>query len=398
MADDARKPSRVIPTGQAQEILRLSTASRNGPKQFLSNLRYFLFERHGRVSGETHSVWTEVQFGTGMVENFKEWMRGTPGDSRGRVDSGMLVTWQPWHSRFWNNLKDAIAPTKLPPLEVSSKPIPVHEIWSKNERFKRVQLVSILVHAAVVALFVVPLWPKLTAPGTGRGNAPVISVDISPYIKNLAAGAKRAGGGGGGGEHNPIPASAGRAPKFSRAQIAPPQVLIPPNPRMAVTATVVGPPELRLPSPNMANYGDPLAKLLTVSSGPGGGGGIGTGCCGGVGPGSGEGVGPGDDRGIGGNLPGAGTTGYGVPVCAYCPSPQYSEEAVKAKYQGVVTLQVVVTADGRATNIRVMKGLGVGLNEKAIEAVHGWRFRPAIGPDHKASAVTALIEVTFRLL
>jgi protein TonB len=76
----------------------------------------------------------------------------------------------------------------------------------------------------------------------------------------------------------------------------------------------------------------------------------------------------------------------------------FSDEAVKAKYQGVVLLRIVVTVDGRATNIQVVKGLGMGLDDKAIEAVRGWRFRPATGPDGRASAVTTLIEVTFRLL
>jgi TonB family protein len=57
----------------------------------------------------------------------------------------------------------------------------------------------------------------------------------------------------------------------------------------------------------------------------------------------------------------------------------------------------VITADGRATNIRVAKGLGMGLDEKAIEAVRTWRFRPAVGPDGKAAAVSTPIEVVFRL-
>ena len=70
---------------------------------------------------------------------------------------------------------------------------------------------------------------------------------------------------------------------------------------------------------------------------------------------------------------------------------------MKAKYQGTVLLMAVITADGRATNIRVAKGLGMGLDEKAIEAVRTWRFRPAVGPDGKASAVSTPIEVVFRL-
>lgn len=89
--------------------------------------------------------------------------------------------------------------------------------------------------------------------------------------------------------------------------------------------------------------------------------------------------------------------GVGFPVCIFCPNPQYSEEAVKSKYQGVVLLLATITADGRVTNIRVSRGLGVGLDEMAIAAVRTWRFKPALGPDGKPVTVNAPIEVTFRL-
>ena len=78
--------------------------------------------------------------------------------------------------------------------------------------------------------------------------------------------------------------------------------------------------------------------------------------------------------------------------------PLYSDEARKAKYQGTVVLQCVVTPDGRATNLNVVKGPGLGLEEKAMEAVRGWRFKPAIGPGGKPVPVQVIIEVTFRLL
>jgi TonB family protein len=89
--------------------------------------------------------------------------------------------------------------------------------------------------------------------------------------------------------------------------------------------------------------------------------------------------------------------GVGVPICLYCPIPQYSDEARKAKYQGTVILQVTITTDGRATNISVVKGPGLGLEEKAIEAVRGWKFKPAVGPNGKVVPTIVPIEVTFRL-
>jgi TonB family protein len=93
----------------------------------------------------------------------------------------------------------------------------------------------------------------------------------------------------------------------------------------------------------------------------------------------------------------AGVGGVTVPTCVHCPIPNYSEEARTAKYQGTVVLQVVITPEGRAANISVVKGPGMGLEQMAIEAVKGWRFRPAVGPDGQAVATLVPIMVTFRL-
>jgi TonB family protein len=170
-----------------------------------------------------------------------------------------------------------------------------------------------------------------------------------------------------------------------------------PNARLAMTPTVLGPPELKLPSPNMNNWGDPLSKVINDSNGPGSGNGIGSGNGTGVGSGEGGGVGPGTGGGTGGGVYNAGTGGYGYPQCIYCPQAQYSDEAVKARYKGTVTLVAIITADGKATDIQVLKGLGLGLDEKAIEAVRTWRFKAAAGPGGRPSAVRQTIEVTFHL-
>ena len=77
--------------------------------------------------------------------------------------------------------------------------------------------------------------------------------------------------------------------------------------------------------------------------------------------------------------------------------PEYSEEARKAKHQGTVELYVEVGADGLAHRIVVRRGLGLGLDEKAMEAVRQWRFKPAM-KGGKAVTVGALVTVHFRLL
>jgi TonB family protein len=91
---------------------------------------------------------------------------------------------------------------------------------------------------------------------------------------------------------------------------------------------------------------------------------------------------------------GAGVT---APTLLYKVEPEYSEEARKAKYQGVVVLSVIVDPAGRVTNPRVIRSLGLGLDEKAVDAVRKWKFRPGY-KDGRPVAVTAEIEVSFRLL
>ena len=219
-------------------------------------------------------------------------------------------------------------------------------------------------------------------------------VEISPYV--LAPSEKAAGGGGGGGDRDKLAAPKGALPKLSAEQITPPAVVIRnSNPKLAVAPTVVVPPQIKLPQ--SGQMGDPLSAVLgPPSNGIGSGGGIGSGSGGGVGSGRGPGVGPGWGGGIGG---GAYRVGGGVsaPRALYAPDPEYSEEARKAKYSGTVVLYIEVDTNGQARNVRVVKGIGLGLDEKAIEAVTKWKFRPGM-KDGRPVIVKAQIEVNFRLL
>src|SRR5579871_6035500 len=139
--------------------------------------------------------------------------------------------------------------------------------------------------------------------------------------------------------------------------------------------SILAPPDANLPNVNLPNYGDPLGKLGPASNGTGSGGGIGSGKGGGVGSGNGGGVGPGSGGGFGG---GAFKVGGGVtaPTLLYKVEPEYSEEARKAKFQGTVVLYVEVDPSGHAINPKVIRSLGLGLDEKAIEAIKKWKFKP----------------------
>jgi TonB family protein len=115
----------------------------------------------------------------------------------------------------------------------------------------------------------------------------------------------------------------------------------------------------------------------------------------GIGPGTGPGVGDGRDGGIGGG-PYVVGRGVSAPQLIYDPEPEYSDEARKEKYQGVVLLQVIVGEDGRPRDVRIARSLGLGLDEKALEAVRQWRFEPG-RLNGRTVAVVVNVQVNFRL-
>jgi TonB family protein len=313
--------------------------------------------------------------------------------------SAFGTNWDAGFGTFGRRVKELFFPKKLAPLRVTSKPVKVKDIWSKDKNFGWTQVASIVFHGGLVALLTVPIVTQVKSAAPQNTVTNVTPVDISPYMPLLPRGANKSGGGGGGGTREQLPPTKGRVPKFSWTQFAPPMAVVRnQNPKLPMNPTLLGPPDLKVANPPLSNYGDPLEASVNYSGGPGGGGGIGTGEGGGIGSGGGAGLGPGSGGGTGGGVFVAGVNGVGIPQCLYCPDPQYSDEARKAKYMGTVTLQVVVTIDGRATNIRVVQGPGMGLEEKAIEAVRVWRFKPAIGPGGKPVATIVPIEVTFRLL
>ena len=386
-------PKVTLPAGDSAP--RLAGSQKPLSRGFISNLKDFLAERPVKVpKNGKPTVFTPEGFGTGISENFKEWFKPTPK----AVSSRMTVDWQPTSRILWQNIRDLISPPKLPPLKVTSKPVKVRDIWTKDKAFGPAQAIALAFHIGVTLLIFSPLLYTAVKKATANpvNNMLLTPIDISDYTMKLPPGKDKAGGGGGGGARDTLPATKGKLPKWSMTQIAPPMVHTKPDSN--IQATLLGPPDLKIPSPNLDNYGDPLAKLVNGSGGPGGCSGIGSGTGTGIGSGEGGGLGPGSGGGTGGGVFHPGTGGVGFPTCAYCPQPKYSEEARKAKYQGTVVLQAVITPDGRATEIQVVKGPGLGLEEKAVEAVKEWRFKPAMGPGGKPVAVVVPIEVNFRLL
>jgi len=251
-----------------------------------------------------------------------------------------------------------------------------------------------LIHAlAVVLLFT--LGSNRHVQQAVRKTVSLVAPDLAAYVPKAAV--KPQGGGGGGGDRSPLPASKGKLPRIAPRQFTPPMAVVNnPNPKLIMEPTLVIQPDAQLPNVNLPNYGDPFGKIGPPSNGPGSGGGIGSGSGGGVGPGSGPGFGPGSGGGVGGGVYKIGG-GVSAPTLIYKVEPEYSEEARKAKFSGTVILTVIVDDKGLPRELKVIRPLGLGLDEKAIEAVMKWRFKPGF-KDGRPVAVAAVIEVNFRLL
>jgi protein TonB len=299
-----------------------------------------------------------------------------------------------WYKSIPAQLRQISEDRKRPPAKLSSKPVAVKSIWGTYDNRNRAFPMTVFIHL----LFVLLIFSIRTGPAATLNSGSVtliVPVDISPYLAKLLKDGQ-SGGGGGGGDQSPLPQTRGKLPRFKLEQLTPPTpVLRNPDPELAVDPSVIVPPEMQQQI-DIAMFGDPLGHVGPPSAGTGRGGGIGRGRGGGVGGGSGAGVGPGSGGGIGGGVFRVGG-GVSAPRLTRKIEPEYSEEARKAKYQGTVVLAVEVWPDGLAHNIRVIRSLGLGLDEKALEAVRQWQFVPG-KKDGKAVKVQASIEVNFRLL
>jgi TonB family protein len=272
--------------------------------------------------------------------------------------------------------------------------VAVKEIWgSYGGQGKRAGMTSFLIHVCVIALLFI-LGTSKAVQQVVKQQIDLIAPDIAPYKAPVKKGEMH--GGGGGGDRSPTPVSKGKLPKLANKQFVPPMISHVENPKLVMDPTLIIPPDANIPKVDSPNLGDPLSKSGLASNGFGSGGGMGSGRGGGIGPGSGPGFGPGSGGGMGGGVYKIGG-GVSSPQLLFKVEPEYSEEARKAKFQGTVLLYVEVDEKGLPRNIKVIRPLGLGLDQKAIEAVEKWKFSPG-KKDGKPVAVQAQIEVNFRLL
>ncbi len=292
-------------------------------------------------------------------------------------------------------IQDLFFPKKLAPLELTSKPIAVVDPME----VKRSPLSSALafaLHVLVIGLILFFFYSQWKTRAIER-KAAVTAVDVKPFIPMTLKMNQSMGGGGGGGAHELVEASKGHLPKMAKTQITPPQIIRNDHPKLAVDPTIVMPQVVKLPdAPNMPNVGVPQSPQVALASqGGGSGSGFGSGKGGGIGSGNGNGVGPGEGGGYGGGLmhPGGGVS---APQIIFSVDPEFSDEARRAKYQGICMVSVIVDAQGNPQRVHVVRPLGMGLDEKAVAAVKQYKFKPAYYQG-KPVAVEVNIEVNFRI-
>jgi TonB family protein len=298
------------------------------------------------------------------------------------------------------NLKEVLRPTKVSRLALESKPAHVPEVWGQFNNYRSTgTYTSLIVHILAIGAIIAGtlMGSKVTQTPIRRETITYIAPSESPIV--LSPSKQEVAGGGGGGDHDKIEAPKGKLPKRAMEQITPPAVVVRnDHPKLAVEPSVVVPPQVQIADNRVPTLGNPVAVAMPQgppSNGTGSGGGIGSGTGGGVGSGAGPGVGPGRGGGIGGGVFRVGG-GISAPRPISTPDPEYTEAARQAKYQGTCILGLIVDADGHPRDIRVTHGIGLGLDQKAIDAVKQWQFQPAMKDGHPV-AVLISVEVSFKL-
>ena len=295
-----------------------------------------------------------------------------------------------WFTRIRENFRQLFTSVALSPTSANGAPIHLLK-FDRTRRVGRAQGFSAFAHL----LFFAALVFIATHPNPRNHNALIGGVPkvhtVPAFPSGLLAhlGIHPNNGSGRSGDRNPIPAKSGNLPSISSLQLVRPSLHQNQHSDLPVPPTIL---DMNAPAVliTVGNIGLPWMPKDTNSPGPG----------------SGHGIGSADGPTMGDS--GSGPTGYGEsgglyapgvisPSCVQCPYPVYTDEARHVKVQGTVTLRVLVGADGRASDIRVVRGVGYGLEERAVQTIRGWKFSPAQDAKHRAVAAWVTIEAIFHL-
>ncbi len=294
-----------------------------------------------------------------------------------------------WIARVSENLCQLFSPIRLRPDAANGAPLHVVNVGGKN-RDGSAQAYSVLTHAlALTLLLYLPSQiGDRASPRAGETLPHNGILPIAPQTLANLLGRPSLGKSGGSGNENPISATRGNLAPRSPLQLLAPHLPQNEKPELPVPVAIF---DAEAPASiiSVTHLGLPCMPSDTNSGGPGKNHGIGEGPGHGMGDEGWNGDGFGSD-----GRPYANVASW--PVCTYCPDPSYTEEARKGKVQGTVTLRILVTADGRAAQVRVVKGLSGDLDERAEQTVRGWRFMPAKDAARRGVPVWMTVEVVYR--
>jgi periplasmic protein TonB len=280
---------------------------------------------------------------------------------------------------LWSGLRELVMPNRLPPLVLKSQPVAVVDRMAVGRSYRSTAW-AVGAHALVILLIVYLVKTHV------RFAAPVKTMQVTDLAVPPQAPPKANAMGGGGGQRGPTPVTKGTPPKFAETQIVPPKAPPMIEPKIHIEPTIEVQKDVKMAS-SIPQIGVASSPLVGMSMGNGSGTGLGSGNGSGLGAGLGGNTGGGPRR-IGG--------GVSAPVVIYSVDPEFSEEARKAKAAGNVMVNLWVDERGNPTHVRVVQGIGMGLDEKAAEAVKQYRFKPAI-ENGKPVTVEMNVEVTFHI-
>ena len=293
----------------------------------------------------------------------------------------MLMHEEGTFASLLESVRDVFFPPKLPPLVLESKPIPVPDRM-KTRQDPRATAASFVIYGLLIVIigWMVNKHVQFAAPVKQIIVANLTPPPEMPKMQDRM--------GGGGGQRGPTPVSKGQLPKFADQQITPPKAPPMEQPKIKMPEpTIEVQKDLKMANNNMPNLGMPNSPLMGTSMGNGAGSGLGSGTGSGLGPGTGGNYGGGLRR-VGG--------GVSSPEVIFKVEPEFSEEARKAKFMGVVTVNLIVDTKGMPQNVHVVRGVGMGLDQKALEAVRQYRFKPAMENGHPVP-VQVNVEVNFQI-
>lgn len=280
---------------------------------------------------------------------------------------------------LWGGMRELVMPNRLPPLVLESQPVAVVDRMAVGRSYRST---GWAVGAHALAILLIAYLVKTHV----RFAAPVKPVQVTELQVPPQAPPKASAMGGGGGQRGPKPVTKGTPPKFSETQIVPPKAPPLEAPKIHIEPTIEVQKDVKMAS-SIPQIGVASSPIVGMSMGNGSGTGMGSGNGAGLGAGSGGNTGGGPKR-IGG--------GVSAPVLIYQVDPEFSEEARRSKTAGNVLVNLWVDEKGNPTHVHVLRGIGMGLDEKAVAAVKQYRFRPAM-ENGKPVLVEMNVEVTFTI-